>query len=318
MRTQRGFTLVELLVVIGIIAVLVGILLPALARARRNANLVKCQSNLRGIGQGFMVYTTMNKGYIIPSYTMTNYAGGVAEEELIEGWASILHRDKLIPGNRQNDGSVFTCPEMVDFPGVQAAGQTGSNPAGPMGYMEWPAGRSGSSLNPATIPSRGFNDILRVGYWINADNPIGAQKPIRAEANWASTSDQFYTTSVGYDGGNAKMQHCRAAHLKRPAGLIVLADGVYAGKHGNNFMDSVDNRVGFRHVSANKKVANVLYADGHVDVIPWDKFPLPYKTSDISINRIGGGPVTITPQENATNHRQFGTIYANIDKVITQ
>jgi prepilin-type processing-associated H-X9-DG protein len=57
-----GFSLAELLVVIGIIAMLVSILMPALARAREQAQLVRCQSNLRQIGLGIQMYANANKG----------------------------------------------------------------------------------------------------------------------------------------------------------------------------------------------------------------------------------------------------------------
>src|SRR5437773_9990061 len=69
-RIRAAFTLVELLVVIGIIAILIAVLLPALRTAREHALSVQCLANLRSCGQLLMIYANQNKGFL-PTMTLT-------------------------------------------------------------------------------------------------------------------------------------------------------------------------------------------------------------------------------------------------------
>ncbi len=70
-----AFTLVELLVVIGIIALLIGILMPTLSKAREAGQRTKCLSNLRQVGQSLMMYATEYKGKIPIGYNNDGWGG---------------------------------------------------------------------------------------------------------------------------------------------------------------------------------------------------------------------------------------------------
>jgi prepilin-type N-terminal cleavage/methylation domain-containing protein/prepilin-type processing-associated H-X9-DG protein len=118
MTTQRsttsfrrsGFTLVELLVVIGIIALLVAMLLPALGKARAQANSVKCLSNLRQLGMGYMMYTQESKG------SGTNYFTSSANAGIDDFWAGLIapYIGTRKPGTGQtqfsNVNQLLICP----------------------------------------------------------------------------------------------------------------------------------------------------------------------------------------------------------------